>query len=306
MKFIPGPETRAAVLRHPFVLAGLAVVVLLGITAGALVVVDSARGGTEAPRVIIEQETVTPGPVVKTAEATGVHGSANRTAAVRSAPGATTPLLGTIPIKSDVAIDGRTTDSKWYRVIFPPRSELHGWIEAASLDVTGDPSTLVVATAEPPVVVEVPTTPRRVNTPHVVEPATAAPDTPTAAPALADLVVGTTPTITGGKLFVTIVNQGTGAARGDLVVAVFNADGSQLVGGATIPGFTLEAGRSIDVGTGIAVAGSQTLLIIVDPNGDITETDDTNNRALIAVADEPPTPPPAADTPTPEAPPPPP
>ena len=64
MKFIPGPETRAAVLRHPFVLAGLAVVVLLGITAGALVVVDSARGGTEAPKVIIEQETVTPGPVI--------------------------------------------------------------------------------------------------------------------------------------------------------------------------------------------------------------------------------------------------
>ena len=194
MKFIPGPETRAAVLRHPFVLAGLAVVVLLGVTAGALVVVDSARGGTEAPKVIIEQETVTPGPVVKTAEATGVHGSANRTAAVRSAPGATTSLLGTIPIKSDVTIDGRTTDSKWYRVIFPPRSELHGWIEAASLDVTGDPSTLVVATAEPPVVVAVPTTPRR-PTPRVVEPPTPLPDTPTAEPVFPDLVVGTTPTI---------------------------------------------------------------------------------------------------------------
>src|SRR5438067_833026 len=180
MKFIPGPETRAAVLRHPFVLAGLAVVVLLGVTAGALVVVDSARGGTETPRVIIEQETVTPGPVVKTAEATGVHGTANRTAAVRSAPGSTTPLLGTIPIKSDVAIDGRTTDSKWYRIVFPPRSELHGWIEASSLDVTGDPSTLVVATAEPPLVVAVPTTPRR-PTP-AVEPPTAVPEPPTPEP----------------------------------------------------------------------------------------------------------------------------
>ena len=116
--------------------------------------------------------------------------------------------------------------------------------------------------------------------------------------------MGTTPTITGGKLFVTIVNQGTGAAHGDLVVAVFTADGTKLIGGATIPGFTLEAGRSIDVGTGVAVAGSQTLLIIVDPNGDIPETDDTNNRALIAVADEPP--PPPADTPTAQVPPPPP
>ncbi len=280
---MPGPETRAAVIHNPVFLAGLAVVALLGITAGALVVVDSATGGTAAPKVVIEPSTVTPGPVIKTAEATGVHGTAKRTATVRSTPGTTGPPLGTIPIKTDVAIDGRTTDSKWYRIVFPPQSELHGWIEADELDVTGDPSSLVVATAEPPVVVAVPTEPPR-PTPHVVEESPTPTETPLPPPGPPDLVVGTTPVIEGGKLFVTIVNQGTGPAVGDLVVAVFSPDRSRLIGGVTLPATTIEAGRSLDVGTGIAVVGAQTLLVIVDPNGTIAETDDTNNQALIGVS----------------------
>jgi subtilase family serine protease len=102
--------------------------------------------------------------------------------------------------------------------------------------------------------------------------------------ALPDLVIGTTPTLSEGKLFVTVVNQGTGTAKGDLVVAVFNVDGTKLLAGATLPAFSLEPGRSIDIGTGYEITKSVTLLLIVDPNGDIAETDDTNNRATVAVA----------------------
>ena len=64
----------------------------------------------------------------------------------------------------------------------------------------------------------------------------------------------------------------------------FNADGTKLLAGATLPDFTLKTGRSIDVGTGYVVTESETLLLIVDPNGDIPETDDTNNRVTVAVA----------------------
>ncbi len=278
-------------MKNPFVLAGLAVVVLLGATAGALVLVDAARNpAAPTPRVVVDQPTSTPGSTAKTAEATGVHGIARQVSAVRSAPGSNTPVLGTIPQDADVVIDGRTTDSRWYRVIYPPGSELHGWIEADFLNVTGDAAALVIATAEPPVFVDVPTLPPQ-STPIPSAPAgspTAA-GTPTSggtpsSAALPDLVIGTTPTISGGKLFVTVINQGRGPAHGDLVVAVFNQDGSRLLGGATVPNFTLEPGRSIDVGTGLAVSGDQTLLIIVDPNGTIPESDDTNNRILIRVA----------------------
>lgn len=282
MKLLPSPETRAAVFRNPFVLAGLAVVVLLGVTAAVLVLIDSARGSNaQTPKVIVDQSTATVGPTAKTAEATGVHGMAKQITAVRSAPGNNTPVLGTILQDADVVIDGRTTDANWYRVIYPPGSELHGWIDADFLDVSGDATTLVVATAEPPVLIDIPTLPPT-NTPVPVTPVET--ETATPAPGEADLVVGDAPVVSGGKLFVTVVNQGTGAASGDLVVAVFNSDQTALLGGATVPGFTLDPGKSIDIATGMDVASEQTLLIIVDPNGTIAESDDTNNRALIRIA----------------------
>jgi subtilase family serine protease len=125
--------------------------------------------------------------------------------------------------------------------------------------------------------------------------------TPTVSDQLPDLAIGTTPTVSDGKLFITVINQGQGDAVGDIVVAVFNEDGSALIGGATLPGFTLKPGRSIDIGTGYEVTESQTVLLIVDPNGDMAETDDTNNRATVAIAvgNPPPTQEvPGAETPT--------
>jgi hypothetical protein len=301
MNWLPGPETRAAVVRHPFFLAGLAVVALLGLTAAVLVVADSVKGDSGgAPTAVVEPAlTTTPGPTQKTAVASGVVGTTKITTSVRSAPGDRTVALGTIASKVDVAIDGRTTDSKWFRIIYPPNSELHGWIDAEDLTITGDPTSLVVATAEPAPFVELPTAPPSRNTPV---PVSATPDltlTPvgTATPGgtgLPDLVISTPPNISGDKLFVTVVNQGAGVFRGNLVVAVFNADRTALVGGATLPNFTLQPGRSIDVGTGFVVGGSQTLVLVVDPNGEIEETDNTNNRVTVAVATGNPTPTPAA------------
>lgn len=302
MKLVPGPETRSAVLKHPFVLAGVAVVALLGITAGVLVVIDSARGETDrTPGVSIEpKESVTPGARSRTAIAIGVTGRTLGVTAVRFAPGQRTAVLGTLGPETDVRIDGRTSDTLWLRVIFPPNSGLHGWVDADLLEVTGDPESLVVATAEPPIVVDVPTSPPRIT--ETPEEGTPTPEGSATPDGLPDLVVGTTTTLSEGKLFVTVVNQGTGDMTGDLVIAVFNFDGSALVAGATLPGFTLEAGRSIDIGTGYQVDVSQTVLLVVDPNGDIEEADNTNNQITIAinVGDATPEPPLPFETPIPQ------
>jgi hypothetical protein len=292
MKWLPSPETRAAVVGNPVFLAGLAVVVLLGLTAAALVVVDSVRGSSGGtPTVVVQPATTTtttPGPVAMTAIAGGVSATTNRITAVRQAPGERTPVMGTLDVGADVVIDGRSADTNWYRIIFPPDSELHGWVSAEFLDVVGDPSTLVVATAEPPVVVDLPTEPPEALTAAAIlrtpTPDTSVTPTPTVDDQLPDLVIGTTPTLAEGKLFVTVVNQGKGSANGDLVVAVFAADGSTLVGGATLPDFELKPGRSIDVGTGYPVTENTTLLLIVDPNGQIAESDDTNNRVTISIS----------------------
>lgn len=297
MNWLPGPETRAAVLKHPFVLAGVAVVALLAMTAGVLVLIDSARGSSaDTPGVIVEPlTTATPGSRARTATAFGVRGTTLRTTAVRFGPGPGTSILGTLPRGTEVQIDGRTEENEWYRVIFPPNSELHGWVDAELLEVTGDPDSLVIATAEP-FEVDVPTQPPSEITP-VDEDGT---PTPTSTPGgLPDLVVGTTPILSDGKLFVTVVNQGAGAATGDIVVAVFNSDGTALLGGATLPAYTLEAGQSIDIGTGLEVTESRTLLLVVDPNGDIEESENTNNQILVEIdLGEPEsgdTPPPAPD-----------
>jgi hypothetical protein len=288
MKFLPGPETRAAVVAHPIVMAGLAVMALLGITAGVLIVIDSARGdSSKEQRVEIEpRDTQTPGPVSKTATASGVTGRTNTTTAVRSAPGARS-VRGTLPSGRDVVIDGRSAESGWYRIIFPPNSELHGWVDAEDLDITGDPTLLRVATPEPAVIVDLPTTdpdlqltPVESTTPENPD-GTSTPDT-----GMPDLAIGTTPIVSEGQLFITVVNQGTGDVTADLVVAIFTVDGSSLLGGATLPGFTLEAGASIDIGTGYAVTEDQALLLIVDPNGDVEESDNTNNQITISIGVE--------------------
>jgi hypothetical protein len=297
MKLFPGPETRAALLKHPFVLAGLAVVALLGLTAAVLIIIDAARSeSSDASPVIIEpHESQTPGPVEKTATAQGVTGRTNTTTAVRRAPGVRS-ALGTLPRNTDVVVDGRSEESGWFRIIFPPNSELHGWVEADDLDITGDPLLLRVATPEPPEIIDLPTTDPDLQLTPVETPVpegtedpdgTATPDT-----GLPDLVVGTTPILSEGQLFVTVVNQGTGAATADLVVAIFRVDGSELLGGSTLPGFTLEAGASIDIGTGYVVGEDQALLLIVDPNGEVEESDNTNNQITISISvDEPPPPP---------------
>lgn len=285
MKFLPGPDTRAAVLKHPFVMAGLAVVALLGLTAAVLIVIDSARGDSSGePQVGFEpHDVMTPGPIAKTAAAGGVTGRTNTTTAVRRAPGQRS-TRGTLPRGTEVTIDGRSEEGNWYRIIFPPNSELHGWVDADSLDITGDPTTLRVATPEPIAIPNLPTIDPDLQLTPVPEETEDPNGTPTPDTGLPDLVIGTTPVLSDGVLFITVENQGTGAMTGDLVVAIFTVDGSQLLGGATLPGYTLEAGLSIDIGTGYDVTENQSLLLIVDPNGDVEESDNTNNQITVSIS----------------------
>jgi hypothetical protein len=290
MRWLPGPESRAAIVQHPVILAGLAVVALLALTAGVLVVIDSAQGeDAPTPQVQVEpQTTATAGPTAKTAIAGGMLGRTLETTAVRIEPGRAS-VLGTLPRGSDVQVDGRTEDSGWLRILFPPRSEFHGWVEAESIELTGEATLLSIREPEPPELVnlptEIPVPPTLTPSPEELTPVegTATPDG-TPEPGLPDLVIGSPVSISGGTLYVTVINQGAGEFTGDLVVAVFNRDETALLGGVTLPGFTLEPGRSIDVGTGYAVTEDQTLVLIVDPNGDIDEVDNTNNRSSVAIS----------------------
>ena len=288
MRWLPSSETRAAVIQHPIVLAGVAVVALLALTAGVLVVIDSVRGdgAADEQRVIIDPVTTgSPGPAARTAIAGGLTGMTRSLTAVRVIPGRRSAVLGTLNRDTEVQVDGRTEDSGWLRILFPPRSENHGWVEAEDIDIESDVGTLAIVEPEPPELVNLPTSIPQLPTP-TEDPLTPRPDGTTTpeADGLPDLVVGTPVTIADGKLFVTVINQGSGAVTATIVVAVFNADETELIGGATVPGLTLEPGTSIDVGTGYEVSSDEVLVLIVDPNGEIEETDNTNNRVTTSVA----------------------
>jgi hypothetical protein len=289
MKLFPGQETLEAVFKHPFVLAGMAVVGLLGLIAAVLIIIDSAQGdsGEESPVLVEPLGTQTAGPSARTAVAQGVVGRTNTTTSVRRAPGQLV-VLGTIPRNTAVTIDGRSEESDWVRIVFPPNSEQHGWIEAENVDITGNVASLAVTAPEPIVVVDLPTTdPELELTPvDTPEPEETEDLTPTGTPdtGMPDLVIGTTPVLADGLLFITVVNQGTGVAEGDFVVAIFDVDGTTLLGGATLNGFSLGPGLSIDIGTGYAVTEPQSLLLVVDPEGIIEESDNTNNQISISIS----------------------
>ncbi|MGA2285335.1 MAG: SH3 domain-containing protein [Dehalococcoidia bacterium] len=219
---------------------------------------------------------------------------------VRSGPSNDYVVLGVLRRGSEAKIVGRSDDGDWLEVEYPTHSNLYGWIIASSVDTSADLTAIPIATPEslPMVIVptEVPVTFAPEETAAAT--ATAVSLTPTSSQ-LPDLVVSGT-LISGGTLVVTVTNQGRGALKAALVeVGVFDTTGTQLLKLANTTVQSLNAGGSIDVRTGyLAVVGLTEVLVIVDPNGKIKESDDTNNRLVVSIS---PTATPEAAKPTPAA-----
>lgn len=103
--------------------------------------------------------------------------------------------------------------------------------------------------------------------------------------ALPDLVISDT-LISGGTLIVTVMNQGQAPlGTSTIEVGIFDATGTQLRKLANKAVQSLAPGASINVDTGyVAVIGPTELLVIVDPNGKIAESDNTNNRLIVSLS----------------------
>ncbi len=266
-------------------LAGTAVVAALAIGAGVLTWVvhpDHATGP-----VALSASTPTAATTTEASSSNGVTARTNTIAAVRTAPGSYTPVLGTLGRDESVEIVGRSAAATWLRIVFPPGSSLHGWIAADMLDVTGDVNALAVATAEPPVVIAPPAgaSSQRQRTPvraagTATPVAGAATTTPSAL--LPDLVIAQAH-MGRTTLAATIMNRGDGSANGTIVVSVFSADGRTLLATTSAPNAGLAPHASVEVDTGYAVKGSQRLVVVVNPAGTIEESNTGNNSTTIAV-----------------------
>ena len=135
------PE-RLAFLSNRFVIAGLSLVVVLLLVAIVLLVFGSGDG---EPQVLLVAGAGTPTAEPTARPGTPLVGRILTTASTHNGPATSYAILGTIPNGAVVRIIGRSEDETWLQVIYPPGSQLRGWVNASFIEVTGDISQLVVA-----------------------------------------------------------------------------------------------------------------------------------------------------------------
>ena len=197
---IPLPE-QLAFLQNRFVLGTLALVVVLLLVAIVLIALGSGDGGPARPLALAEST-----PTAPAQSGAPLVGRIRNTASTHNGPARAYAILGTIPGGTLVTLIGRNEDQTWLQVVYPPGSQLHAWVDASFLEMTGDVSRLPLAGpgAGPSVIVPtqvLPTatptatvTPGTTGTPATTTPGlTGTPPTPST-PAPTALATTTTPT----------------------------------------------------------------------------------------------------------------
>ncbi|MDI6858042.1 MAG: SH3 domain-containing protein [Dehalococcoidia bacterium] len=284
---MPPSRGGSPVLRSPVILGGLAAVVIaiaaiigMGVMSGG-----GDDSGTNGPA----KTTATP---KQTKVAGKLMGKAKVTVSVRSDPGNDYQILGVLRRGSEVEIVGKSDDGEWLQIIYPPGSDLRGWVLAESMEIEGDLSALDIATPEQmvepqPTRERAATEPPPSDTPPPEEsptPETTPLPSPTVAP-LPDLVIGGA-MVSGNVIIVTITNQGAGPLADAVIdVTIFDVTGSELLYSLTTGPHALQPGGSIDIKTDYSLpSGLSQLLIRVDSAGAIQESDDANNSYSIAIS----------------------
>lgn len=140
-------------LRNRFILAGLGVLVLLLLTTAVLYALG---GGKDAGNTSAAQGATTPDGATVVLSGPGLTGRITTTAIMRNGPGPGYAVVGTITRGTLLNVIGRSDDNAWLQVIYPPGSQLRGWVEAQYVEVTGDIMELAIAGAGPGPAIDVP------------------------------------------------------------------------------------------------------------------------------------------------------
>ncbi len=116
-----------ALIRNPYVLAGLAVTI--SIILAILVVVIFGGGAGDSIEAPIATDPSAPSP------GRGLAVSSIAIATVREGPGAGYVELGVLRNGQDVEVVGRNTDASWFQIFYPSQSQLRGWVPSSALGV---------------------------------------------------------------------------------------------------------------------------------------------------------------------------
>lgn len=280
----PQNNNVSPILHNPIALGGLAAVAIVFVVATVVMLMGRGNSsGSTNSDTSARIATATKTPTKQESDALeGLTGKATSTINVRSGPGNGYVVLGVLRRSSEVSIVGQSDDGEWLQIEYPIHSNLHGWVIVTSLEVQGDLAGVAIATPETLPMADVPTYEAVATVPAELTPEVTPTVTSTPAPALPDLAVSGS-LVSGGVLVVTVTNQGTGALAATAVdVGIFDVSGSPMLNSTTASVQALAPGASIDIRTGyLPLGGPPQVLVIVDPNGKIAETDDTNNRLTV-------------------------
>lgn len=281
-----------SLLRNPFVLGGLAVLLAVAAAVAVVVVLSEGEEGTVVVIPPEEPSAPTRTPTRAPAPLDGMRARALSTLTVRAGPGTGYVSLGIVRRGAELEVVGKNDDESWLEVSYPPRSQLRGWVTTEGVELEGSVANLPLATPESLVLPVVPTYPPGA----LVDQQPGLTPTPEAPPA-PDLILSDA-YLLEGELTVTVTNQGTADAAAPIDVAIYSGDGSTLLRLARARD-PLPAGASVDLPTRYEPAGGpQRLLVRVDPANRVEEMNEDNNEVLFGISGLPPSPSPAAGSPS--------
>jgi hypothetical protein len=130
-------------LRNRLILGGLGIVALLTVTAIVLVAIGSSDGS--GSRAVAGNRT--PDADETFVVRGGLPGRMLRTVSMRAGPGPSYQIVGTVPRQARVAVIGRSDDSEWLQLNYPPGSTIEGWVLIDFVQVTGNISGLPIGAA---------------------------------------------------------------------------------------------------------------------------------------------------------------
>jgi len=284
-----------AVLRNPYVLAGIAVTGAILLAIVVVVVFGSTGGGASGDdnsKSSGQSDLLSPG------TGRGIAARSIASATVREGPGLDYQALGELTRNQDVEVIGRNADSSWFSIYYPPGSNLKGWVPKTALNLSGDEVSAVPLTAVTPLprptVIQPTAPPEPTRSPETPTPAS----TPTPAGG-ADLMASAVPGTCqlGQRLVISVRNNGPAAQATPraITVLVQTPDGAQVALVSSVP-VALQAGQAIDIDTNYVV--NQRVVVVIDPLQVLGDPNPANNRVDCAVVIIP-TVPPGFGTPVP-------
>jgi hypothetical protein len=230
-------------------LAGIIVVLVAAAVIGGIIVVGDPGGdGTQAAAPAAEPTSATPELVIAIA-----------TANVRAEPDRFADVIAVLPTGRSVRLLGRSSDSSWIRVAYPPESDVEGWVPMATISPAAN------ALAFLPVLVTLATaTPSAANGNPETEP-------------LPDLIIADAFLLQDGRLTIALRNIGEASIVEAFVPLHVSKASGEILGVLRIGPTTLAPGASATVLTPVVISETGNYILELDRLDEVRESDEFNN-----------------------------